>query len=116
MIFGFWQDPDLQVSGLAQIAQRREVKVTESAMSQRFTPECAELLKYTMGRLAKVHLEGEKVEIPLLKSFSAVVVEDSSIVTLPEKLSEIWEGGKVTEGVSNAAVKMFVRWDVLKGQ
>ena len=60
MIFGFWQDPDLQVSGLAQIAQRREVKVTESAMSQRFTPECAELLKYTMGRLAKIHLECEK--------------------------------------------------------
>jgi len=116
MIFGFWQDPDLQVSGLAQIAQRREVKVTESAMSQRFTPECAELLKYTMGRLAKIHLEGEKVEIPLLKSFSAVVVEDSSIVTLPEKLSEIWEGGKMIKGVSNAAVKMFVRWDVLKGQ
>jgi hypothetical protein len=41
MIFGFWQDPDLRLSGLSQIGGRREVQVTESAISQRFTPECA---------------------------------------------------------------------------
>ncbi len=37
MIFGFWQDPDQRLSGLAQIGGRREVYVTESAISQRFT-------------------------------------------------------------------------------
>jgi hypothetical protein len=30
MIFGFWQVPDLRLSGLAQIGGRREVHVTES--------------------------------------------------------------------------------------
>src|ERR1700686_1460916 len=33
MIFGFWQDPALRLSGLAQIGGRREVHVTESAIS-----------------------------------------------------------------------------------
>ena len=50
MIFGFWQDPDLRLSGLAQIGGRREVFVTESAISQRFTPECATMFLEIMQR------------------------------------------------------------------
>jgi len=33
LIFGFWQDPEVRLSGLAQIGGRREVHVTESAIS-----------------------------------------------------------------------------------
>ena len=64
-IFGFWQDPDIRLSGLAQIGGRREVHVTESAISQRFTPECATMFLKIMQRLAEVRLESEKVDIPL---------------------------------------------------
>src|SRR5437762_12577567 len=60
MIFGFWQDPDLRLSGLAQIGGRREVEVTESAISQRFTAESASMFLKIMQRLAEVRLEGEK--------------------------------------------------------
>src|SRR5215469_12127993 len=67
MIFGFWQDPEMRLSGLAQIGGRREVQVTESAISQHFTPECANLFLKIMQRLAEVQLESEKVNIPLLK-------------------------------------------------
>jgi hypothetical protein len=51
-IFGFWQDPDLRLSGLVQIGGRRDVHVTESAISQRFTPECATMFLKIMQRLA----------------------------------------------------------------
>src|SRR5256884_9827550 len=64
-IFGFWQDPEIRLSGLAQIGGRREVHVTESAISQRFTPECATMFLKIMQRLAEVRLESEKVDIPL---------------------------------------------------
>jgi hypothetical protein len=67
LIFGFWQDPDLRLSGIAQIGGRREVHVTESAISQRFTPECASMLCRILQRLAEVRLESEKVDIPLFK-------------------------------------------------
>ena len=70
MIFGFWQDPDLRLSGLAQIGGRREVHVTESVISQCFTPACAILFLKIMHRLAEVRLASEKVDIPLLKQFS----------------------------------------------
>lgn len=116
MVFGFWQDPDLRLSGLAQIGGRREVHVTESAISQRFTPACAIMFLKIMQRLAEVTLEGEKVEIPLLKQFSAVIVEDSTSITLPAELAEIWRGCGEEGSTSSAGVKAFVRWNVLNGE
>ena len=59
VIFGFWQDPDLRLSGLAQIGGRREVHVTESAISQRFSPTYANMLLNIVQRLAEVRLESE---------------------------------------------------------
>jgi hypothetical protein len=115
-IFGFWQEPDLRLSGLAQIAGRREVYVTPQAISQRFTPACANMFEKILQRMAKVSLEGDKVDIPLLKQFSAVIVEDSTTVTLPTELSEIWQGCGGNEKTSKAAVKAFTQWNVLSGE
>jgi hypothetical protein len=115
-IFGFWQDPEIRLSGLAQIGGRREVYVTGSAISQRFTPECATMFLKVLQRLAEVELESDKVDIPLLKQFSAAIVEDSTSVTLPAELAEVWLGCGGGEKASEAGVKAFVQWDVLKGK
>jgi hypothetical protein len=116
MIFGFWQDPEMRLSGLAQVGGRRDVHVTESAISQRFTPACAAMFLRVLQRLAEVRLESEKVDIPLLKQFSAVIVEDSTSLTLPTELVDEWKGCGGSSGMSEASVKAFVQWDVLKGQ
>jgi hypothetical protein len=116
MIFGYWQDPDLRLSGLAQIGGRREVYVTESAISQRLTPECANMFLRVLQRLAEVRLESEKVDIPLLKQFSAVIVEDSTSIAIPAELVWLWQGCGGVEGTSEAAIKAFVRWNVLSGE
>jgi Transposase DDE domain len=116
LIFGFWQEPELRLSGLVQIGGRREVHVTESAISQRFTPECASMLRKILQRLAEVRLESEKVDIPLLKQFSAVIVEDSTSITLTAALAEIWKGCGEDGSTSSSAVKAFVQWNVLNGE
>lgn len=116
MIFGFWQDPDIRLSGLAQIGGRREVQVKESAISQRCTSACAMLFLKIMQRLAEVQLESEKVDIPLLKRFSAVIVEDSTSVRLPDELVEIWQGSGYKKEAGKAGVKAFAQWNVLKGE
>jgi len=41
-----------------------------------------------MQRLAEVRLESEKVDIPLLKQFSEVIVEDSTSVSLCAELAK----------------------------
>src|SRR5947207_9123080 len=61
-------------------------------------------------------MQVEPVEIALLKQFSAVILEDSSSITLPPKLAEVWRGCGGSAGASEAAIKLFVRWDVLRGE
>ncbi len=116
MIFGFWQEPEISLSGLAQVAGRREVEVTGPAISQRFTPECANLFLKVMQRLAEVGLESDKVDIPLLNRFSSVIVDDSTSMKLPAELAEFWLGCGGGEGASEAGVKAFVQWDVTQGK
>lgn len=116
MIFGFWQDPELRLSGLSQIGGRREVYLTESAISQHFTPACANMFLRIMQRLAEVRLESEKVNISLLNQFSAVMVEDSTIVTLPPELVDVWQGCGKKGKTSASSVKAFVCWNVLSGE
>lgn len=60
MIFGFWQDPEVRLSGLAQIGDKRQVHVSLSAISQHFTPACASMFHNILQRLAEVQLESEK--------------------------------------------------------
>jgi len=115
LIFGYWQTPDIPLSGLQQIAGRRDVDVTASAISQRLTPECAEMLHQILQRLVAIQIEGEKVDIPLLKNFSAVIVEDSTIIPLPPELANIWRGCGGSGQTSQAAVKAFTQWNVLTG-
>jgi hypothetical protein len=89
--------------------------VTEPAISQRFTKASAAMFLQVMQRIASVTIDREKVDTPLLEQFSAVIVEDSSRVSLPSELSEIWEGCGGQHCKKDAAAKLFVWWNVLTG-
>lgn len=116
LILGWLQEPEIALDGLTQVLERREVSITASGLSQRFTQEAATLLHRVLERLSAEQMEVEPVEIALLKQFSAVILEDSSTITLPPKLAEVWRGCGGSAGASEAAIKLFVRWDVLRGE
>lgn len=116
LIFGWLQEPEITLDGLTQVLQRREVSISASGLTQRFTPEAASLLQRVLERLSAEQMEVEPVESALLKQFSAVILEDSSSIVLLPELVEVWRGcGGSTEAAA-AAIKLFVRWDVLRGQ
>ena len=116
LILGWLQRPDERVEGLVQILQRREVSITASGLCQRFTPEAAIFMQRLLERFAQEQMQAEAVDVPLLRRFRAVIVEDSSSVMLPAELSEVWRGCGGSPGTSEAMVKLFVHWDVLGGQ
>jgi hypothetical protein len=70
--------------------------------------EAAIFMQRVLERLSEVQLQAEAVDVPLLRRFSAVVVEDSSSVLLPAELAEVWLGCGGSVGTSAAAVKLFV--------
>ena len=116
LILGWLQEPDITLDGLTQVLERREVSISAPGLSQRFTPEAATLLQRVLERLCAEQMQVEPVEIALLKQFSAVMLEDSSSITLPPQLAEVWQGCGGSVGASQAALKLFVRWDVLRGE
>src|SRR5438067_12053861 len=116
LILGWLQEPETTLDGLTQVLERREVSISASGLSQRFTPEAASLLQRVLERLSAEQMEVEPVDIALLKQFSAVILEDSSTITLPPKLAEVWRGCGGSYDTSKAAIKLFVRWDVLRGE
>src|SRR5436305_13819152 len=116
LILGWLQEPQITLDGLTQVLERREVSISASGLSQRFTAEAATLLQRVLERLSAEQMQVEPVDIALLKQFSAVILEDSTTITLPPKLAEVWRGCGGSAGASEAAIKLFVRWDVLRGQ
>jgi len=112
LILGWLQQPDERLDGFTQLLQRREVSITASGLSQRFTQEAALFMQRLLERLAEVQMPGEAVDVPLLRRFAAVWVEDSSSVLLPPELVDRWRGCGGSAGMSEAAIKLFVRWDV----
>jgi hypothetical protein len=100
---------------LTQVAGRREVEMTASGLHQRFTQAAAKFLQRLLQRLTQVRLQAEAAPTPLLKRFTAVIVEDSSRINLPDDLAQVWRGGGGSPGTSQAGLKLFARWNVLSG-
>jgi hypothetical protein len=116
LIFGWLAEPAISLDGLTQVAGRREVELTASGLHQRFTPAAAAFLQRLLERLTQVCLQAEAAPVALLKQFSAVIVEDSTRIHLPDDLAGVWRGCGGSRGSGQATLKLFVRWNVLSGQ
>jgi hypothetical protein len=116
LVFAWLAKGDATLGQLTQMAQNSELTISASGLSQRFTKEAAELLKQVLEKVTSYTMKAEAAEIPLLKRFEAVLLEDSSVISLPPELEEIWEGCGGSTGTSKAAVKMHVRWDIKSGE
>ncbi len=117
LVFGFQQHPQASLEDLASTAEIRDVSVTDTAVDKRFTPACARLLHAILEELTSVVVEAaQDVPIRLLRRFSAVILEDSSSMTLPDALAEQWRGCGGTQEHTAAAVKLHVRWELKRGR
>jgi hypothetical protein len=116
LIFGWLAEPAISLDGLTQVAGRREIEMTASGLHQRFPPAAAAFLQRLLERLTQVRLHADAAPVALLKQFSAVIVEDSTRIHLPDDLAEVWRGCGGSQGTSQATLKLFVRWNVLSGE
>lgn len=112
LIFGWLAEPHLTLCGLSQVAGRREVNITASGFSQRFTEQAATFLQRLLHRLTEVRLHPEPEMQPLLSRFPAVIVEDSTQIKVPPEVGQRW--AEDSEPVSQ--IKVFVRLDLVSGQ
>jgi Transposase DDE domain len=117
LVFGWQQHPDASLEQLASTAELRDVSVTDTAVHKRLTPQCAAFLHAVLEEMSSVVVQAaHDVPIDLLRRFSAVVLEDSSSISLPDELAEIWRGCGGNHSHTAAAVKLHVRCELKRGQ
>jgi DDE family transposase len=112
LIFGWLQEPHLTLCGLSQVAQRREVSITAAGICQRFRQQAAAFMEQVLHRVTAARLQMQAPPLPLLSRFAAVIVEDSTTISLPSALHDLWPAGASSQ---KAALKVFVQWDLLSG-
>ena len=116
-VFGWLTHPDASLEQLASTAEVRHVSVSDTAIDKRFTPECAEFLHQVLQEMTAVVVQAEhEVPLPLLKRFSAVILEDASTITLPDELGEVWRGCGGNQSHTKAALKLHTRCELRRGQ
>ena len=110
LLFGFQQHVHASLEQLASMAQVRAVSVTDSAVDKRFSEACARFLHAVLEEMSTVVVKAaQAVPLSLLKRFSAVIGEDSSTITLPDELADLWQGCGGTQAHTQAAVKVHTR-------
>lgn len=117
LVFGFQQHPHASLEQLASTAQVRGVALTDTAIDKRFNQGGADFLHARLEEMSAVVVQAaQAVPLKLLKRFSAVICEDSSTITLPDELAEIWQGCGGNQAHTAAAVKVHTRWDLTRGR
>jgi hypothetical protein len=117
LVFGWQQHPDASLEQLASTAEVRNVPVTDTAVHKRFTPECAQFLHAVLEEMTnEVVQAAHDVPVKLLRRFSAVLLEDSSSIALPDELAEIWRGCGGKQAHTEASVKLHTRWELKRGR
>jgi hypothetical protein len=112
LTFGWLADADATVEALAQTAAVLGVPISPQGLDQRFTAEAAACLEQVFAAAVQQVVGADPVAIPLLSRFAAVQVQDSSTITLPPALADVWFGC----ALDTAALKTHLGLDLRTGR
>jgi hypothetical protein len=117
LVFGFLGNPQASLEALTQTAATLGVSLTPQALDQRFTPAAAACLEQVLRAASTRIIAPDPVTIPLLERFTAVYIQASSTIALPDALAAVWQGcgGTTTSGTA-AALKFQVRLEGRTGK
>ncbi len=114
-VLGWLNKPDASLEELSQASAAVGVSISAQGLDRRFTVEATALLEQVLNAAVAQVIAAEPVAIPLLQRFNGIIVQDSSIISLPDALVTIWQGCGGSDGHHVAALKLQVRFDLLKG-
>jgi hypothetical protein len=114
-VLGWLHKPEATLAELSQIAASVGVAISPQGLDERFTPAAAELLHQVLNGALTQIISAQPVAIPILQRFSAVILQDSSTIVLPDVLAAVWKGCGGTDDHNVAALKLQVRLDITNG-
>jgi hypothetical protein len=112
---GWLENPEATLEELAQQVAALGVRVSPQGLDYRLNDRAAELLKQVLYRAVQRMIAVDPVAIPLLQRFPGVYVQDSTTLTLPNELAQVWEGCGGSGRVGQSALKVQVQFDLCSG-
>lgn len=117
LVFGLGADPQASLGALTQTTAALGVVVSPEALHQRFDRAAASCLEQVVGAAVRQIVATDPIVLPILDRFAEVVVQDSTIISLPEALAAVWQGcGNGTAHAGNAALKLQLALDLRSGR
>jgi Transposase DDE domain len=115
LVFAFLANPQAREIEVAQGVACAGEAVTAQAVNAKLTENTARFLLKLLERTARQVMPNSATTQTLLSRFSAVNVNDSTTITLPNELSHIWAGCGNRTAHGKAAAKLQVQWDLKNG-
>lgn len=110
LVYGWLANEAASLKELSQSTYNVGAGVSRQALDKRFTAAAAALMEGLATESIGTVVAGTVDETPLVNQFNGVYVMDSTVVTLPDTLSEYWVG------VQGSAVKLSVCWELQTGR
>jgi hypothetical protein len=116
MVLGCLAHPQPTLEELAQTAASCGAPVQPQAIDERLTDTAAACLRGVLDRTIRRVVAAPPAALELLQRFSAVVIQDSTAITLPDACADAWPGcGGRTDTGGQAAIKFQVRLNLSDG-
>jgi hypothetical protein len=118
LVFGWLANPQATEEQLAQGAAAQGVRITPQGLTARFTWPAAQLLQRLLeAAVGRVIHAARPALVPVLQRFNGVYLQDSTTITLPDALVDVWRGsGATPQNGTVAGLKVQVQWDYVSGQ
>jgi len=117
LVFGWLANPQASREELAQAAVAVGVSISAQGLEQRLGETAAACLRQVVETAVQQMVQARPVDVNVWRRFAGVYVQDSTTISLPTALAEVWAGcgGGQTCGDGAAALKVQVRWELQQG-
>ena len=117
LISGWQADPQASLAGLSQAVSNAGTPISRQGLDFRFDEKAVNFVREVLKASLELTVKAMPVEAGLLSRFASVELLDSSVISLPNELSQTWRGaGGFGENARIAALKLNLRWDVRSGE
>lgn len=117
LVSGWQANPNASLEGLSQAIGNAGTPISRQGLAYRLDAKAVVFLKAVLEASMEVAVQAMPVSAGILSRFSAVDLIDSSIITLPNEMENIWQGsGGNGENARVSSVKLNVRLDARSGQ
>lgn len=115
LVMGCLSNSNINLEDMCRLIKKRGVKITKQGLHQRFNLEATVLMKNLLAEATQRFRTEKRAVIDLLKPFSSVEMIDSSGVSLPAKLKDLYKGYGGGSS-SEAGLKIQLLLNYLGGQ